>query len=110
MTPSSRCRGSSNRTCRRSAAASRPPGKPVNSAEPDRNLSMRQFLFPDLGEGLEEAEIVGWHVNEGDHVVVDQPLVSLETDKAVVEVPCPQTGRIAPLFGGTRALATVVAL
>jgi 2-oxoisovalerate dehydrogenase E2 component (dihydrolipoyl transacylase) len=60
---------------------------------------MRQFLLPDLGEGLEEAEIVAWHVTEGDHVVADQPLVSVETDKAVVEVPSPQSGRIARLFG-----------
>ncbi len=60
---------------------------------------MRQFNLPDLGEGLEEAEIVAWHVNEGDHVVVDQPLVSVETDKAVVEVPSPQSGRVARLFG-----------
>ena len=61
---------------------------------------MRQFNLPDLGEGLEEAEIVAWYVNEGDHVVSDQPLVSVETDKAVVEVPSPQSGRIARLFGG----------
>ena len=60
---------------------------------------MRQFLLPDLGEGLEEAEIVAWHVTEGDHVVADQPLVSVETDKAVVEVPSPQSGRVARLFG-----------
>ena len=60
---------------------------------------MRQFLLPDLGEGLEEAEIVAWHVTEGDHVVADQPLVSVETDKAVVEVPSPRSGRIARLFG-----------
>jgi pyruvate dehydrogenase E2 component (dihydrolipoamide acetyltransferase) len=60
---------------------------------------MRQFVLPDLGEGLEEAEIVAWHVNEGDHVVTDQPLVSVETDKAVVEVPAPRSGRIARLFG-----------
>jgi pyruvate dehydrogenase E2 component (dihydrolipoamide acetyltransferase) len=60
---------------------------------------MRQFLLPDLGEGLEEAEIVAWHVTEGDHVVADQPLVSVETDKAVVEVPSPWSGRIAHLFG-----------
>ena len=46
---------------------------------------MSQFNLPDLGEGLEEAEIVAWHVNQGDHVVTDQPLVSVETDKAVVE-------------------------
>jgi pyruvate dehydrogenase E2 component (dihydrolipoamide acetyltransferase) len=59
---------------------------------------MRQFLLPDLGEGLEEAEIVAWHVTEGAHVVADQPLVSVETDKAVVEVPSPRSGRIARLF------------
>jgi len=61
---------------------------------------MRQFVLPDLGEGLEEAEIVTWYVNEGDHVVTDQPLLSVETDKAVVEIPSPSGGRIAHLFGG----------
>jgi 2-oxoisovalerate dehydrogenase E2 component (dihydrolipoyl transacylase) len=60
---------------------------------------MREFVLPDLGEGLEEAEIVSWYVNEGDHVVTDQPLVSVETDKAVVEVPSPSSGRILHLFG-----------
>jgi 2-oxoisovalerate dehydrogenase E2 component (dihydrolipoyl transacylase) len=60
---------------------------------------MRQFTLPDLGEGLEEAEIVTWYVNEGDHVVTDQPLVSVETDKAVVEIPSPSSGCIAQLFG-----------
>ncbi len=68
---------------------------------------MRQFLLPDLGEGLEEAEIVAWHVTEGDHVVADQPLVSVETDKAVVEVPSPQSGRIARLFGAKGDLIKV---
>jgi 2-oxoisovalerate dehydrogenase E2 component (dihydrolipoyl transacylase) len=59
---------------------------------------MRPFHLPDLGEGLKEAEIVAWHVAEGDHVVVDQPLVSVETEKAVVEIPSPQSGRIAQLL------------
>jgi pyruvate dehydrogenase E2 component (dihydrolipoamide acetyltransferase) len=68
---------------------------------------MRQFLLPDLGEGLEEAEIVAWHVTEGDHVVADQPLVSVETDKAVVEVPSPVSGRIARLFGAKGDLVKV---
>src|SRR5215510_13071461 len=68
---------------------------------------MRQFLLPDLGEGLEEAEIVAWHVTEGDHVVADQPLVSVETDKAVVEVPSPQSGRIARLIGAKGELVKV---
>jgi pyruvate dehydrogenase E2 component (dihydrolipoamide acetyltransferase) len=60
---------------------------------------MSTFALPDLGEGLQEAEIVAWHVGVGDHVVADQPLVSLETDKAVVEVPSPKSGRIATLHG-----------
>lgn len=59
----------------------------------------RVFELPDLGEGLQEAEIVTWHVGVGDHVVSDQPLVSVETDKAVVEVPSPRSGRIAALCG-----------
>ncbi|WP_024506936.1 dihydrolipoamide acetyltransferase family protein [Bradyrhizobium sp. ARR65] len=60
---------------------------------------MREFMLPDLGEGLEEAEIVTWYVNEGDRVVIDQPLVAVETDKAVVEIPSPSSGRIVHLFG-----------
>ena len=54
----------------------------------------RQFTLPDLGEGLEEAEIVAWLVNEGDHVIANQPLLSVETDKAVVEIPSPWSGTI----------------
>jgi 2-oxoisovalerate dehydrogenase E2 component (dihydrolipoyl transacylase) len=60
---------------------------------------VKLFALPDLGEGLQEAEIVTWHVNSGDQVVADQPLVSVETDKAVVVIPSPQNGRIAKLFG-----------
>lgn len=60
---------------------------------------MSTFTLPDLGEGLQDAEIVSWHVGPGDHVVADQPLVSVETDKAVVEIPSPQSGRIARVFG-----------
>ena len=62
---------------------------------------MTTFKLPDLGEGLQEAEIVAWHVGVGDHVVADQPLVSVETEKAVVEIPAPQSGRIAKLHHGT---------
>lgn len=57
------------------------------------------FRLPDLGEGLREAEIVAWQVGVGDHVVADQPLVSVETDKAVVDLPSPRSGRIAALHG-----------
>jgi pyruvate dehydrogenase E2 component (dihydrolipoamide acetyltransferase) len=59
---------------------------------------MQTFNLPDLGEGLQEAEIVSWHVSPGDHVVADQPIVSVETDKAVVEVPSPSAGKVARLF------------
>jgi 2-oxoisovalerate dehydrogenase E2 component (dihydrolipoyl transacylase) len=55
---------------------------------------MTTFNLPDLGEGLPEAEIVAWHVHEGDSVAVDQPLLSVETAKAVVDVPSPYTGRV----------------
>ena len=67
----------------------------------------RQFTLPDLGEGLEEAEIVTWLVNEGDHVVANQPLVSVETDKAVVEIPSPWSGTIARRFGAKGDLIKV---
>jgi pyruvate dehydrogenase E2 component (dihydrolipoamide acetyltransferase) len=59
---------------------------------------MTAFNLPDLGEGLQEAEVVAWHVADGDHVVTDQPLLSVETEKAVVEIPSPQSGRIARLL------------
>ncbi|MFJ1267475.1 dihydrolipoamide acetyltransferase family protein [Legionella lytica] len=60
---------------------------------------MNIFNLPDLGEGLPDAEIHEWFVKEGDTVVTDQPLVSMETAKAVVDVPCPQSGVIGKLFG-----------
>lgn len=59
----------------------------------------RVFRLPDLGEGLHDAEIIAWHVGVGDHVVGDQPLLAVETDKAVVEIPSPRAGRIAALHG-----------
>ena len=61
---------------------------------------MKVFNLPDLGEGLPDAEIVEWLVSEGDEVTVDQPLVSMETAKAVVEVPSPFTGKVVKFHGG----------
>lgn len=60
---------------------------------------MKIFKLPDLGEGLPDAEIVEWLVSEGDELELDQPMVSMETAKAVVEVPSPFTGTIAKFFG-----------
>jgi pyruvate dehydrogenase E2 component (dihydrolipoamide acetyltransferase) len=51
-----------------------------------------EFLLPDIGEGLTEASIVHWFVDVGQRVEMDQPLVELETDKAVVEFPAPEAG------------------
>lgn len=59
---------------------------------------MSRFMLPDLGEGLQEAEIIAWHVAEGDHVAAGQPLVSVETEKAVVEIPSPQAGHVGKLL------------
>ena len=53
-----------------------------------------EFIFPDIGEGISECEIVEWLVEEGDSVKEDQPIVKVETDKAVVEMPSPKDGRI----------------
>ncbi len=60
---------------------------------------MKTFLLPDLAEGLAEAEINEWHVQVGDVVKIDQLLVSVETAKAVVEVPSPYRGKILRLYG-----------
>lgn len=57
------------------------------------------FLLPDLGEGLTEADIVRWLVAEGDEVAVDQPMVEVETAKALVEVPSPYAGTVLTLHG-----------
>lgn len=60
---------------------------------------MKFFKLPDLGEGLAEAEIVEWKVSAGDTVAVDQVLLSVETAKALVDVPSPVAGVIARLCG-----------
>lgn len=59
----------------------------------------KTFNLPDLGEGLTEADLVRWLVAEGDEVAVDQPIVEVETAKALVEVPCPFEGTVLTLHG-----------
>ena len=70
-------------------------------------LTIRDFLMPDLGEGLTEGEINRWLVAEGDVVVVDQPVAEITTEKAVVEVPTPFAGRVATLHGAEGEIITV---
>jgi len=57
----------------------------------------REFKLPDLGEGLTEGEVVRWLVAEGDRVVLNQPIVEVETAKAVVEIPSPYAGTVVKL-------------
>ncbi len=56
-----------------------------------------EFRLPDIGEGVAQGEVVKWHVKAGDPIQEDQPLVSVLTDKANVEIPSPRTGRIVTL-------------
>src|SRR3989338_10299239 len=53
-----------------------------------------EFKFPDVGEGIQEGEIVKWLVKKGDKVKEDQVLGQIETDKAVVDMPSPRSGTI----------------
>ncbi len=68
---------------------------------------MKVFRLPDLGEGLNEAEIAQWHVAEGEEVAADAPLVAVETAKAVVEVPAPWPGKIEKLFARAGEIVAV---
>ena len=63
----------------------------------DLNTGTREFILPDLGEGLTEAELISWKVEIGDEVHVDQMVVEVESAKSVVELPCPYAGRIVSL-------------
>ena len=60
-------------------------------------MGLRHFMLPDLGEGLTEADILGWLVKEGDEVTLNQPVVEVETAKAAVEVPSPWAGTVTQL-------------
>ena len=65
-----------------------------------------EFRLPDLGEGLPEAEIVQWHVSEGDTVALNQTIAEVETAKAIVEIPSPYAGTVQGLHaaaGDTRS-------
>lgn len=66
---------------------------------------MKIFKLPDLGEGLQEAEIVQWHVKPGDSVKADQPMVSVETAKAIVDIPAPYDGKVTRLYGNPGDIA-----
>ncbi len=58
---------------------------------------MTEFKLPDIGEGIVECEVVEWRVQEGDDIVEDQPVVEVMTDKALVEITAPASGRVTRL-------------
>jgi pyruvate dehydrogenase E2 component (dihydrolipoamide acetyltransferase) len=68
---------------------------------------VKEFLVPDLGEGLEDATITGWNVAVGDEVELNQTLCTVETNKAEVEIPSPYAGRIVELGGAEGQTLTV---
>src|SRR5688572_25929243 len=68
---------------------------------------MKIFKLPDLGEGLQEAEIVQWHIKAGDTVKTDQPMVSVETAKAIVDIPAPYDGKVSRLYGNPGDIAHI---
>ena len=68
---------------------------------------MADFLLPDLGEGLSEAEVISWRVSPGERVSVDQVIAEVETAKAVVEVPVPYAGVVAALHATPGSVISV---
>ncbi len=66
-----------------------------------------EFKFPDIGEGLTEGEIVRWLVKEGDEIKEGQPLVEVETDKALAEIPAPRTGVILKILAKEKEVVKV---
>src|SRR6266513_4551578 len=70
-------------------------------------METREFKLPDLGEGLTEAEIVQWLVKEGDTIELNQPIVEVETEKALVEIPSPFAGTVEKIFGDVGARVNV---
>ena len=92
-----RSRRSRSSTCPRSSACSPASGRWWEPRlSPDAASAIR-FRLPDVGEGIDAAEILEWHVAAGDRVREHQELVEIQTDKAVVVIPCPATGVVTEL-------------
>src|SRR5258706_16127983 len=70
-------------------------------------MTQKQFKLPDVGEGLTDAEIIRWLVKVGDRVSVNQPLVEIETAKAVVELPSPHAGDVVELLAAAGEVVDV---
>ena len=69
---------------------------------------MFEFKLPDLGEGIHEGEVLKWHVQPGDTIAEDAPLVEVETDKAAVTIPSPRGGKVMTVVGELALFAALV--
>ena len=67
----------------------------------------KDFILPDIGEGIVECEIIEWRVKEGDRIEEDQPVADVSTDKAVVEIPSMHSGRVVKLYYAQGEIARV---
>tara|TARA_B100000678_G_scaffold229894_1_gene198202 strand:- start:154 stop:1785 length:1632 start_codon:yes stop_codon:yes gene_type:complete len=70
------------------------PQPPAPNADKTESAASKDFILPDLGEGIVECEVVAWRVEEGDEIAEDQPVVEVSTDKAVMEITAPEAGRL----------------
>jgi pyruvate dehydrogenase E2 component (dihydrolipoamide acetyltransferase) len=76
-------------------------------------MAALEFRFPDTGEGIDAGELVEWHVEVGQEVREDEPMADVQTDKAIVTIPCPTTGRVLELrfeVGDTVPVGEVMAV
>ncbi|GEK46067.1 dihydrolipoamide acetyltransferase component of pyruvate dehydrogenase complex [Bisbaumannia pacifica] len=90
------------------------PGSEPGEAAPEPSASAgevtavgKDFILPDIGEGIVECEIVEWRIAEGETVAEDQPVVDVMTDKAMVEITAPEAGRVTRLHYGQGESARV---
>lgn len=79
-------------------ADSAPTSAPATQPKTEDSQTIEDFILPDIGEGIVECEIVKWHVQQGDKIEEDQPVVEVMTDKAVVEIPAKHAGTVNELY------------
>ncbi len=93
-----------------SPAAEAPPPAASSSPAEGRaatSAKAKDFILPDIGEGIVECEVVEWRVGEGDEIAEDQPLVDVMTDKALVEITAPEAGTVSKLHVAKGEIAKV---
>ncbi|MDZ7852984.1 MAG: dihydrolipoyllysine-residue acetyltransferase [Halomonas sp.] len=81
--------------------------EPAPSAASSPGGASKDFILPDIGEGIVECEVVEWRIAEGDDIEEDQPVVDVMTDKAMVEITAPEAGRVTRLHVAKGEIAKV---